>query len=147
MKDRIVYIMQDKNISANRLAELMEIQPSSISHILSERNKPSLDFVTKLLTVFPEINPDWLIFGTGHMLRDRKDLIETNGADGNSDKNEVASKNSAHQPQLVSSSENPSRPQVGVSLKSSQNIGRAIRKVMIFYDDYTVESYDYFKTE
>ncbi len=38
-----------------------------MSHILSGRNKPSLDFVMKVLKRYPEINPSWFLFGEGEM--------------------------------------------------------------------------------
>ena len=61
MKERIERILKEKSLSSNKLAEMLEVQPSGISHILSGRNKPSMDFITKLLTVFPDISPDWFI--------------------------------------------------------------------------------------
>ena len=51
MKERIERILKEKSLSSNKLAEMLEVQPSGISHILSGRNKPSMDFITKLLTV------------------------------------------------------------------------------------------------
>ena len=67
MKDRIAHIMRAKNLKASDLAELLGIQPSGISHILSGRNQPSLDFVKKIKESFPEYNLDWIIFGKGPM--------------------------------------------------------------------------------
>ena len=52
-------------ISAALLAEKIEVQRSSISHILSGRNKPSLDFVLKVLKAFPEVELYWLLNGVG----------------------------------------------------------------------------------
>ena len=67
MKDRIAHIMRAKNLKATDFAELLGIQPSGISHILSGRNQPSLDFVKKIKETFPEYNLDWIIFGKGPM--------------------------------------------------------------------------------
>ena len=67
MKDRIAHIMRAKNLKASDFAELLGIQPSGISHILSGRNQPSLDFVKKIKENFPEYNLDWIIFGKGPM--------------------------------------------------------------------------------
>lgn len=69
MKERLFEIIKRNELTAWRFAELLEVQPSSISHILSGRNKPSFDFIEKILTKFPEINPDWLILGRGDMVR------------------------------------------------------------------------------
>lgn len=65
MKDRIAHIIRSKNLTAAEFALRLGIQPSNISHLLSGRNNPSLDFVKKLKETFPEYSLDWLIFGRG----------------------------------------------------------------------------------
>lgn len=67
MKDRIAHIIRAKNLTAAEFAVQLGIQPSNISHLLSGRNNPSLDFVKKLKETFPEYNLDWIIFGRGPM--------------------------------------------------------------------------------
>ena len=51
--------------SASSFAEKINVQRSSISHILSGRNKPSLDFILKVLSAFPEVDLYWLLNGKG----------------------------------------------------------------------------------
>ena len=67
MIDRINLLLKAKNITARQFAEEIGIQPSGISHILSGRNNPSLDFVLKVMKRWPEINISWLMFGKGEM--------------------------------------------------------------------------------
>lgn len=67
MVDRITLLLKTRNISASQFADEIGVQRSSISHVLSGRNKPSLDFIQKILVRYPEINPDWLLFGKGSM--------------------------------------------------------------------------------
>lgn len=67
MVDRINLLLKAKNITARQFAEEIGIQPSGISHILSGRNNPSLDFVLKVMKRWPEINISWLMFGKGEM--------------------------------------------------------------------------------
>ncbi len=62
--------MKQEGINSTRLAEMLGIQASGISHIMSGRNKPSFDFLVKLLQRFPQINPDWLLIDKGPMYRD-----------------------------------------------------------------------------
>ena len=62
-KDRLDHILRSKNLTAKKFAELMEIQPSNVSHLLNGRNKPSIDFLIKLKEVFPEYSFDWIIMG------------------------------------------------------------------------------------
>lgn len=76
---RLEKIMSYYSLSASAFAEKIGAQRSSISHLLSGRNKPSLDFVMKILTSFPEINLYWLLNGTGEFLKSAppKTLFET----------------------------------------------------------------------
>lgn len=67
---RLKIIIDHYSISAAIMAEKMDVQRSSISHILSGRNKPSLDFVMKVLTAFPEVELYWLLNGTGTFPKD-----------------------------------------------------------------------------
>ena len=63
IKDRLAHILRAKNLTATQFAELMQIQPSNVSHLLNGRNNPSLDFLIKLKEVFPEYSFDWIIMG------------------------------------------------------------------------------------
>ena len=51
--------------------DIMGIQRSNVSHILSGRNKPGFDFIQKFLLKFPSVNPDWLLLGRGKPLREQ----------------------------------------------------------------------------
>jgi len=63
MKDRILAFLQNENKSYAQFAEEIGVQPSGISHILSGRNNPSLDFVIKMLHSYPSLSSEWLLFG------------------------------------------------------------------------------------
>jgi len=76
MNDRIQLILKTKNISASKFADEINVQRSSISHILSGRNNPSLDFIQKILKRFPDINSDWILTGKGSMYTE-PDLFTT----------------------------------------------------------------------
>jgi transcriptional regulator with XRE-family HTH domain len=71
MKDRILDFLKAENKSSSQLAEEIGVQPSGISHIISGRNKPSLDFILKMLEKFPFLSTEWLLFGKGEMYRDQ----------------------------------------------------------------------------
>jgi len=70
MKERIIEFLKKENKSSAQFAEEIGVQPSGISHILSGRNNPSLDFVIKMLEKYPFISTDWLIFGKGSMYKE-----------------------------------------------------------------------------
>lgn len=67
MIDRINLILKTKNLTAKQFAEEIGVQPSGMSHILSGRNNPSLDFVMKVMKRYPEIDINWLMNGKGEM--------------------------------------------------------------------------------
>ncbi len=69
MVNRILKILKEENLTASQFADLIDVQRSSMSHILSGRNNPSLDFVNKILKAFPLIDTDWLMSGTGSMYK------------------------------------------------------------------------------
>jgi len=63
MISRFKSILEQLQLSPSELADRIGVQRSSISHVLSGRNKPSIDFLEKILLVFPEIDTNWLITG------------------------------------------------------------------------------------
>jgi transcriptional regulator with XRE-family HTH domain len=62
---RIEIILDYYGINASSFADKIGVQRSSLSHLLSGRNKPSLDFILKILEVFPEVDLYWILNGTG----------------------------------------------------------------------------------
>ncbi|WP_291871103.1 helix-turn-helix transcriptional regulator [Maribacter sp.] len=62
---RLTQILKHYSLSASAFADKISVQRSSISHLLSGRNKPSLDFVLRVISVFPEVNLYWFLKGEG----------------------------------------------------------------------------------
>jgi len=69
MIERVLELIRVKKISPSQLADAIGVQRSGISHLVSGRNKPSLEFITRILTFFPDVNPDWLLFGKKPIFR------------------------------------------------------------------------------
>ena len=67
MYERLKNWMESKGLKASKLADTIGVNRATISHILSGRNKPSIDFLEKLLSAYPNINANWLITGIGYM--------------------------------------------------------------------------------
>ncbi len=67
IQDRILSIMSIKNVTNAEFAAAIGVLPSNISHILSGRNKPSLDLVVKIVKRYPEIRLEWLLQADGSM--------------------------------------------------------------------------------
>jgi len=60
---RISQILEEQQLSSSAFADTIGVQRSSISHVLSGRNKPSLEFILKIIRAFPSYSTDWLLFG------------------------------------------------------------------------------------
>ncbi len=71
MKERILEFLRAENKSSAQFAEEIGVQPSAISHIVSGRNNPSLDFILKMLDRYKYLSVDWLLFGRGEMYKDK----------------------------------------------------------------------------
>ena len=84
---RLEIILDYYNLSASAFADKISVQRSSLSHLLSGRNKPSLDFIIKVIEVFPEVDLYWILNGKGtfpksentsnHFEEVKSDSIET----------------------------------------------------------------------
>ncbi|MEL0225726.1 MAG: helix-turn-helix transcriptional regulator [Flavobacteriaceae bacterium] len=55
--------MELHELNASSFAEMIGVQRSSISHVLSGRNKPSLEFLAKIEATFDEVSFEWLLKG------------------------------------------------------------------------------------
>lgn len=67
LQDQISTIMSIKNLTNAEFAVAIGVQPSNISHIMSGRNKPSLDLIMKIVKRYPEVRLDWLLQDEGSM--------------------------------------------------------------------------------
>jgi transcriptional regulator with XRE-family HTH domain len=63
---RLEIILDYHGLSASSFADKIGVQRSSLSHLLSGRNKPSLDFILKIIEVFPEVDLYWILNGKGN---------------------------------------------------------------------------------
>tara|TARA_B110000914_G_C15151984_1_gene304353 strand:- start:64 stop:363 length:300 start_codon:yes stop_codon:yes gene_type:complete len=67
MHTRLKNWMESEGLKPSQLADNIGVNRATISHILSGRNKPSIDFLQKLLSAYPNLNANWLITGIGYM--------------------------------------------------------------------------------
>lgn len=63
--ERLRVVMDFYQLTASQFADKIDVQKSSISHLLSGRNKPSLEFVMKVIKSFDEVELYWLLNGKG----------------------------------------------------------------------------------
>lgn len=67
---RLETILDYYSLTASSFADKISVQRSSMSHLLSGRNKPSLDFILKLVEEFPEVTFEWILNGNGSFPKD-----------------------------------------------------------------------------
>ncbi len=90
MIQRIRQLISTKNMTSSGFADHVGVPRSTISHILSGRNKPSLELVQKILDAFPDIRTEWLVRGKGNMSDQARDLFSF--AEGTASSKEPSSK-------------------------------------------------------
>jgi transcriptional regulator with XRE-family HTH domain len=127
--------------SASSFAQKIEVQRSSISHILSGRNKPSLDFVLKILDAYPEVELYWLLNGKGQFPKSN-----------NEEKNNSALPTSEKKSDLFSSTEEKKKMPILESDLNSQEIknfnqiknstNKQIERIVIFYSDGSFSNFE-----
>lgn len=126
---RLRLLLGEEGLTSSQFAKIVGYRPSSISHILSGRNKPGFDFIQEILKKFEKINPEWLILGRGEMFRTVDKIV-------NDDK-EPAVKEGIK----VIKVESEPDPIPYVSDVKIKTDGKVIVKVLVFYSDQTFTEY------
>lgn len=71
--ERILEIIKVKDLNNIQFCSATGISPASLSHITSNRSKPTLSILRNVIAGFPDINPEWVMMGTGPMFREGAD--------------------------------------------------------------------------
>lgn len=100
--------------NASSFAELLGVQRSSLSHILNGRNNPSLDFITRLLDNFPNVDANWLVTGKEPKSEKRTDVH----------------------------SASPKKQASGDKIGGISSNRKRIDKIVVFYSDHSFEEYE-----
>jgi len=119
---RLQKIIDFYDLNATSFSEKITFNRSTISHLLSGRNKPSLEFVIKVLEAFPEVDLYWLLNGKGSFPTDSiKQSPKNNSSSSKSDT-----------PEPIQAIQNTDKP---ITTK-------AIERIVIFYKDGTFSQYN-----
>lgn len=142
MKERIILFLSENNLTSTKFADVIGVQRSSISHILSGRNKPSFDFIEKMLVAYPKLNAQWLITGKGNMFTNQPSLFSK---DEDQAQNNITPRESniqnliKEEPAIVDSEQELDNIQ-NKELKSNK-MQNDIERVIIFYSDGSFKEY------
>jgi transcriptional regulator with XRE-family HTH domain len=143
MKSRILKFLSSENKTSAQFAEEIGVQPSGVSHILSGRNNPSLDFVMKMLNRYPNLSTEWLLFGREPMFKRTHnptlfDDLEPEGPVlGHSSGQETDSPIISND--IIADVVNPSADTVQTESGKS---GKKVERILFFYSDRSFREYN-----
>ena len=132
MREKLLDLMKNEGLKPSQLAELLEINPAGISHILAGRNKPGFDFLLAMSKHYPSLNLEWLITGKGRMYLGATPLPE---AEQNPVHQELEQKELFEYPAEDSKIEQQSLIPEKKSKEIKSSTQRNIKKIIILYDD------------
>ncbi|MBS3807204.1 MAG: helix-turn-helix transcriptional regulator [Bacteroidales bacterium] len=135
MNERLIQFLKVHNLSSTRLADQIGVQRSSISHVVSGRNKPSYDFIYKFLQHYPRVNPRWLIMGEGSMYENQKQqgsLLFQQEEPGSTPRESTGEKSADPSP-VIEDSQEEEQPAYGRKTR--------IERIVVFYSDKRFEEY------
>lgn len=137
MIERLNTLLKYLKLTSSQFADEIGVQRSSVSHVMSGRNKPGFDFIRKIITKFPEISADWLITGDGEMLREKRireyDMFESGEGKKQEPEKEHKVRESAVNNSILQDSENKTR---------EENKKKQIERIIIIYKDKSFEEYN-----
>lgn len=140
MVNRIKVLAAHFNLSPTAFADRIEVARPVISHIFSERNRPSLEVIQKIGLAFPDLSLEWLLYGKGEMLIPLGKFTATR-----SDKNAIVSEEKPEDLPVSDSDSNVLSTNPAVQPKTSPeqfSTVKKIAKVLFFYSDNTFEEFD-----
>jgi len=120
---KLEIILQYFNLSASAFADKIGVQRSSLSHLLSGRNKPSLEFVIKITAAFPEVDLYWFLFNKGS-------FPKSNSTETTSESEEIQLKN-----------KETTKAEVNKPEKNLSQNQEDVEKIVVFYKNGSFKTY------
>lgn len=124
LPDRIATIIKVNQHTPASFADALGVQRSSVSHVLNGRNKPSMDFVQKIIENFPRVDAAWLITGK--------------------ESGKLPHPKNVYDSQTVKKQAEGEMPEMMDKRTENQksNSNKAIEKIVVFYADRTFDVYE-----
>jgi transcriptional regulator with XRE-family HTH domain len=147
---RLEIILDYYSLNASSFADKIGVQRSSLSHLLSGRNKPSLDFILKILEVFPDVDLYWILNGKGNFPKNSEQFDKTENSVEQAVKQNIPtpSSNEIIPENLFSEIQNPiNRNSLETKKAENQNtikdsISSDVEKIVFFYKDGTFKVFN-----
>lgn len=141
---RLSEILEYYGITATAFSDMLEVNRSTISHLLSGRNKPSLEFVLKVLNAFPEVELYWLLNGQGHFPTRTKNRPEDFSESGLQESDSILSKTDSISNQITVDFEQADQHKTKNNSFSQNPQGEdfgAIERIVVFYQNGKFKTY------
>ena len=157
MKDRIRQIMESQHMTQQLFADYIGQSPATLSSIFTGRTRPTLNIVEAIKKKIPNINTDWLMFGSGDMYlaqsNPEQDLFSE--GDGNADAHPTdqnpmlmfdegpiqAPQNTPQTLPNINGVRNTHQEIVTTGVKIADKPQRKVMEIRVFYDDQTWETF------
>ena len=128
---RLQIILGYYGISAADFSNQISVNRSTISHLLSGRNKPSLDFLMKVLEKFPEVELYWILNGKGTFPSQKNKNAPISKSEEKTSKTTTSLK-----------SQEKLKKQIPIPSEITKNFSNDdIEQIIIFYKDGSFKSY------
>ena len=148
-KEKIEKIMREENMSPSQFALEIGVQLSTVSHILSGRNKMSAAVMKQILNRFPTISSDWLILDSGPMRRQKSN---SQSLDLFSASNETAYPTTPYAPEEAEkkgSGMQPNQPEPAAPPMNERRTApivvekppRRIKRIIVYFDDNSFQEF------
>ena len=150
MKDRIRQIMESRRMTQSEFSEYIELAPATLSSIFNGRTRPTLNVVEALKKKIPNINIEWLMFGTGSMYLPEETASDLPHQEGQNVQQSVLDfdqpvSQTPHIPGPTSQNFNSVRtthPEISrEEIKIIDKPQRRVMEIRVFYDDQTWETF------
>lgn len=135
LNDKIVTIIETLGFSNTKFADAISVSRPTISHIISGRNKPSIDIVQKIIARYPELGYKWFLDDEDFDLKKLKQLSKTQR---NSETEKVYQKRDSFTESNGNNSRNEESPQ-DLNVASQTSSIRRVEKIIMFYSDGSME--------
>ncbi|MDG2396057.1 MAG: helix-turn-helix transcriptional regulator [Flavobacteriaceae bacterium] len=121
--ERIQELMKTHDINSSVFAKKIGVQRSGVSHILSGRNKPSLEFISKIHFAFNDASIEWLLFGIENSIKNESSpTLSNNDSEDSFNSSNIFSDN--------------------IKKEINSNNQSEIDKIILFYKDNTFVEFD-----
>ncbi len=149
-KDRFLQIISEKGISQQEMAERIGVDASTVSYFCKGKRKPGFEILERIAKAFPDVDLNWLITGISsesHIPNNYRDSSQILDSHDSSDSGQLELNFAQSAPQQLNNITSMSQNQNSCTVngeKPAQSVDKRIKRVIVLFDDGSIESYNGF---